>query len=50
MVPNAIGPISDVCHYVVGFFIQLLMYAAPVVYSTSIIPENYRAIYSLFPM
>lgn len=37
-------------NYGMGFFIQLLMYAAPVVYSTSIIPENYRAIYSLFPM
>ena len=37
-------------NYGMGFFIQLLMYAAPVVYSTSIIPEKYRAIYSLFPM
>ena len=35
-------------NYGMGFFIQLLMYAAPVVYSTSIIPENYRTIYGLF--
>ena len=37
-------------NYGMGFFIQLLMYAAPVVYSTSIIPENYRMLYGLFPM
>ena len=33
-----------------GFFVQLLMYAAPVVYSTSNIPDSYRTIYGLFPM
>jgi lipopolysaccharide transport system permease protein len=32
------------------FMVQLLMYAAPVVYATSIIPEQYRLIYALNPM
>ena len=32
------------------FAIQLLMYAVPVVYPASIIPEKYRLIYGLNPM
>jgi len=32
------------------FFIQMLMYSAPIVYSASSIPENYRLIYSLNPI
>lgn len=37
-------------NYAMGFFVQLLMYAAPVVYPASSIPEKYRIIYGLFPM
>lgn len=36
--------------YVVPFFLQLAMYASPVVYSTSIVPERYRTWYYLNPM
>ena len=32
------------------FFIQMLMYTAPIVYSASSIPEEYRLIYSLNPI
>jgi homopolymeric O-antigen transport system permease protein len=32
------------------FFIQMLMYSAPIVYSASSISENYRMIYSLNPI
>jgi lipopolysaccharide transport system permease protein len=39
----------DVKH-ALTFVVQLLMYAAPVVYPVSIIPENYRTIYCLNPM
>ena len=37
-------------NYGLGFFIQLLMYLAPVVYPLSNVPEQFRLIYSLFPM
>ena len=33
-----------------GFFVQLLMYAAPVVYPASSLPESYRILYGIFPM
>ncbi len=36
--------------YGLGFGVQLLMYAAPVVYPTSYVPEAYRLIYALNPM
>ncbi len=36
--------------YAMPFFIQILMYSAPVVYSASSIPEEYRIIYSLNPI
>lgn len=36
--------------YAIGFLIQMLMYAAPVVYPTSIIPEQYRGFYAINPM
>ncbi|MDQ3071782.1 MAG: ABC transporter permease [Bacteroidota bacterium] len=36
--------------FAVGFFIQILMYATPVVYSASRIPEQYRILYGIFPM
>lgn len=36
--------------YASTFIVQLLMYAAPVVYPTSLIPEKYRLIYALNPM
>lgn len=39
----------DVKH-AVSFLVQLLMYAAPVVYATSAIPEAYRFWYALNPM
>jgi len=36
--------------YAMGFLVQLLMYCAPVVYPTSLIPEQYRLLYALNPM
>ncbi|HDD61668.1 MAG TPA: ABC transporter permease [Chloroflexi bacterium] len=33
-----------------NFFVQLLMYASPVIYATSIIPEKYQILYALNPM
>ena len=37
-------------NYAMSFFIQLLMYAAPVVYPASSVPEQYRLLYALNPM
>jgi lipopolysaccharide transport system permease protein len=37
-------------NYGMGFFVQLLMYAAPVVYPASLVPERYRLLYGLNPM
>jgi lipopolysaccharide transport system permease protein len=37
-------------NYAMNFFVQLLMYAAPVVYPVSNIPDQYRLIYGLNPM
>ncbi len=39
----------DVRH-AMPFFIQMLMYTAPIVYSASSIPESYRIVYSLNPI
>jgi len=36
--------------YGANFFVQLLMYASPVIYATSIIPEKYQILYALNPM
>jgi lipopolysaccharide transport system permease protein len=36
--------------YVVPFVIQVWMYASPVVYSTTIVPERFRFIYGLNPL
>lgn len=36
--------------YVVPFIVQIWMYASPVVYSASMIPEQYRFLYGLNPM
>jgi lipopolysaccharide transport system permease protein len=36
--------------YGISFLIRLLMYAAPVVYPASLVPERYRLIYGLYPM
>ena len=36
--------------YGINFGIQLLMYAAPVVYPVSLIPEQYRLVYAINPM
>lgn len=33
-----------------GFIVQLLMYAAPVVWPASLIPERFRLFYGLYPM
>jgi lipopolysaccharide transport system permease protein len=37
-------------NYGLGFFVQILMYAAPVVYSTNVVPEELRLFYALNPM
>jgi lipopolysaccharide transport system permease protein len=37
-------------NYGLRFLVQLLMYAAPVVYPASLIPERYRLLYGLNPM
>ncbi|WP_166832026.1 ABC transporter permease [Thalassoroseus pseudoceratinae] len=37
-------------NYAIGFLVQLLMYAAPVVYSIEYIPEQYQALYAINPM
>ena len=37
-------------NYASGFIIQLLMYAAPVVYPASAVPEQFRLLYAIFPM
>jgi lipopolysaccharide transport system permease protein len=39
----------DIKH-AIQFVVQLLMYAAPVVWPTSLIPEKYRLLYGLYPM
>lgn len=36
--------------YAMGFVLQLLMYAAPVVYPTSLIPDEFRIAYAINPM
>jgi lipopolysaccharide transport system permease protein len=36
--------------YALQFSVQLMMYASPVVYPASIIPEQYRLLYALNPM
>ncbi|QDT63297.1 ABC transporter permease [Calycomorphotria hydatis] len=36
--------------YAMNFLVQLFMYAAPVVYPTSLIPEQYQVYYALNPM
>jgi lipopolysaccharide transport system permease protein len=36
--------------YAMSFFVQLLMYAAPVVYPTSLVPQRFRLLYALNPM
>ena len=39
----------DVSH-LLGFGVQLLMYASPVVYPSSLVPDRYRPVYGLNPM
>jgi homopolymeric O-antigen transport system permease protein len=39
----------DVRH-AIPFLIQFLMYASPVAYAVSVVPEQWRALYSLNPM
>lgn len=57
LVPAAVGlwlsslaiRFRDVQH-IMPFFIQLLMYTAPIIYSASTIPDHYRIFYSLNPL
>ena len=37
-------------NYAMSFFVQLLMYLAPVVYPASKVPEKFRMFYAIFPM
>lgn len=37
-------------NYAMNFVVQLLMYAAPVVYPSSLVPEQFRLFYALNPM
>jgi lipopolysaccharide transport system permease protein len=37
-------------NHATGFAVQLLMYAAPVVYPASLVPERYQLLYALNPM
>ncbi len=37
-------------NYATGFIVNILMYASPVVYPVSLVPEPYRLIYALNPM
>ena len=37
-------------NYAISFVVQLLMYAAPVIYPARLIPAQYRSIYALNPM
>ena len=37
-------------HQIVPFLVQLWLYATPIAYSSSLIPEGYRALYGLNPM
>jgi len=37
-------------NYAMGFFVQLMMYGAPVVYPASNVPEQFRILYGCFPM
>jgi len=39
----------DVCH-TIPFLVQLWMFASPVAYPVSLVPENWRILYSLNPM
>lgn len=36
--------------YAIGFLLQLWMFASPVVYSTTLVPEQWRIVYGLNPM
>lgn len=36
--------------YAMNFFVQLLMYAAPVVYPASLVPARFRLVYAINPM
>jgi lipopolysaccharide transport system permease protein len=36
--------------FAMGFLTQILMYAAPVVWSVSLVPEQFRLLYGLYPM
>ena len=37
-------------NYAMSFLVQLLMYAAPVVYPASSVPEQFRLVYAINPM
>jgi lipopolysaccharide transport system permease protein len=49
--PRLIIPMAPVLAGLVDFaIVQLLMYAAPVVWPVSLIPDTYRLIYGIYPM
>lgn len=57
MVPAGIGMLMSAMairfrdvRFAMQYFMQMLMYTAPIVYSASTIPENYRLLYSLNPI
>ena len=50
MLMSAIGIQYRDVRFGMQFIVTLLMYAAPVVYPASLIPEKYRIFYGLFPM
>lgn len=50
MLLTALGVQYRDIQYAMGFFVQMLMYVSPVVYSTSMIPDKYKLLYALNPM
>lgn len=47
---SALNAIYRDVRYVVPFFIQCWMFASPVVYPSSLVPEHWRALYGINPM
>lgn len=47
---TALGVLYRDINYAMNFLVQLLMYASPVVYSTSSVPAQFRLLYALNPI
>ena len=47
---SVLGALYRDVRYAIQFIAQLLMYAAPIVWPASLIPDKYRLIYGLYPM